>query len=134
MNPRRFIILFIIATAIGLSSSFFFAFAARILQDSRIVFIPFVSNILFTFLFSWLYFKKIPTASWRFRLEAIGVWFGLMLLVDSMVLYLILKRAVTDLTTFSLVGYSLTIMALCVAAYVSKDSKKQITSPNLKLG
>ena len=113
--------------------SFFFAFAARILQDSRIVFIPFVSNILFTFLFSWLYFKKIPTASWRSRIEAVGVWFGLVLIVDAMVLYLILKRTVTDLTSFSLIGYALTVLALFVAAYVTKDAKTQISSPNLKL-
>ncbi len=134
MNPRRFILMFLAAAIISVSLSFFFSFAAQILQDARVVFVSFITNILFTFLFSWLYFKKIPTAPWRSRVEAIAVWMGLLLMIDAMILYFILGSTVASLSTFSLFGYMLNVLALLVAAYVTKDSTSQITSPNLKLG
>ena len=117
-----------------MSLSFFFSFAAQILQDARVVFISFIANILLIFLFSWLYFKKIPTAHWRSRIEAIGVWIGLVLIVDACILYFVLDGSISSLSSFSLFGYLLNVLALFVAAYVTKDSGSSVTSPNLKLG
>ncbi len=126
--------MFLIATVVGVSLSFFFSFAAQILQDARVVFISFIANILLIFLFSWLYFKKIPTAHWRSRIEAIGVWIGLVLIVDACILYFVLDGSISSLSSFSLFGYLLNVLALFVAAYVTKDSGSSVTSPNLKLG
>ncbi|OGL71226.1 hypothetical protein A3B32_03290 [Candidatus Uhrbacteria bacterium RIFCSPLOWO2_01_FULL_53_9] len=134
MKPLRFLVFFSMTYLLGTLMSFFFAFAARLIQDDRIFFIPFVSIILLNLFFGWLYFKGIDSSvGWRARVEAMAVWLMLGMVLDVLVLLFIYKKSFADLSYFTPLGYGLKALVLFVAAYVTADAHPRLTAPNLVL-
>ena len=134
MSPLRFIFFFIAYYLLGLSMVYFFVFSAHYLQQGNVIFGGLVSSILLTLLFSWLYFRGVPALSWCQRSEVIGVWFGLVFLLDIATLIFVSGGSFSQLSLFSLWSYALQILTLFVAAYLtSGGDHPRLSSPNLAL-
>lgn len=132
MNPRRFIVLFALASVLSVSSSLFFVFVARVLGDVRVVYISVVITILLTFVFGWLYFRGTQGAPWRSRAEAIAVWMLLTFAIDMGLLYGLFDASITDLGRLSLIGYVLQTSTLVAAAAITRRDLA-LKSPDLKI-
>jgi len=113
---------------------YFFIFSAHYLQQGNVVFGGLIFSIIFTLLFSWLYFRGVPALTWRQRYEVIIVWFGLVFLLDIATLVFIQGGSISQLSYFSLWSYLLEIMTLFVAAYLtSGGDHPRLSSPNLAM-
>ncbi|HJN85030.1 MAG TPA: hypothetical protein QF873_01775 [Patescibacteria group bacterium] len=132
MKPLRFLLMFISASVIAFLVSSFLIFTANMLGEVRLLLAGFVLSIMVTFIFSFLYFKGVPDLSWRERMEVIAVWMGLMIIVDGIIFRFMYDGTWGDLGVFTIAGYSLSVITLFVAAYLTSSEHPTLArSPNL---
>lgn len=124
--------MFLIAYGLGISMTYFFIFSATYLQQSNVIFGGLIFAVIFTFIFSWLYFRGVPGLTWRQRAEVIAVWIGLMILTDMLLLVFVQGGSVSQLTFLTVGAYALQLFTLFTTAYLtSGGSHPRLASPNL---
>ncbi len=133
MKPTRFLIFFLLAYGIGLLISLFLLFSSRILQEPNLIFASMVIVVILTGLFGWLYFRGVKSISWRAKFEAIGVWMGLVILLDMILLYAIFGGSVKDVNWLYIGGLSMQLLTLFLAAYITAIDHPRISSPDLQI-
>ena len=132
MKPLRFLLMFVLASVANFLVSSFFIFTAKMLGEARLLLAGFVLSIFITFVCSLIYFKGVPDLSWRERIEVIAVWMGLMMIVDGLIFVFMYDGTFSDLGIFTISGYSLSIITLFVAAYLTTNEHPRLArSPNL---
>lgn len=126
--------MFAIAYGLGISMTYFFIFSANYLQQSNVVFGGLIFAVVFTFIFSWLYFRGVPGLSWRQRAEVIAVWLGLMILTDMLFLVFVQGGSISQLTFLTVGAYALQLFTLFTTAYLtSGGNHPRLASPNLAM-
>ena len=133
MKPLRFLILFFASFILGAITAFFMLFSAQYLGRPSLIFIGLLLTFVYTFVFSWWYFRGVQEASWRARVEAIVVWMGLYLIFDYMVLTFFYGGSISDLGAISVFSYGTILLILFVSAYIttSQHPKLSADAPNL---
>ena len=131
MRPWRFLLCFTLSYMFGITAVYFFVFSARYLQQSRVIFGGIIAGMALALLFSWLYFRGVRHLSWRQRVEAVAVWFGLTLLIDMALLIFVHGRSLADLSFLSVLTYALEISILFLAAYITAHEHPLFSPPDL---
>ena len=133
MKPLRFLTTFLTAYALSTVTLLFFVFSAQYTGRSVLVFVGLLLSFVYTFLFSWLYFRGIKGASWRHRSEAILVWMGLVFILDYIVMTVFYHAKLSDLGMMSVMSYGIFLLLLFISAYLTTNEhpKLSASAPNL---
>lgn len=131
MPIKKFIVLFLIyyivgtVFSIGLDTINDVMFQSPSIMMSMYLFLP-----LFLLFFAWLYFRNWPTSARSDRYKAIAIWFLLILVFDTLVMYFFYGYKLQALLITPMwVQYLLRVGALFLAAYLGMPQRRKIKMP-----